>query len=156
MNGRDSAVKVLRLKLSCYLWHVSLGRPGAVVQRQQPVCFTVIASARPSSSDSPPPPIPHRVPGRFECGSNSRPPLTNCSFPLVVTITASIKGFWPPLYLEELVCLTEADDRFPPLSGRNSPVFPPVSLLQNSRRFILLFSSAANALNYCFFFFFFC
>lgn len=53
MSAWDGAVKVLRLKLSCYLWHVSLGRQGAVVQRQQPVCFTVIASARPSSSDSP-------------------------------------------------------------------------------------------------------
>lgn len=53
VNASDSAVKVLRLKLSCYLWHVSLGRQEAVVQRQQPVCFTVIASAHPSSSDSP-------------------------------------------------------------------------------------------------------
>lgn len=26
VNASDSAVKVLRLKLSCYLWHVSLGR----------------------------------------------------------------------------------------------------------------------------------
>lgn len=61
VNASDSAVKVLRLKLSCYLWHVSLGRREPAAQRQQPVCFTVIAAARPP----PPPPPARHLCGRF-------------------------------------------------------------------------------------------